>query len=96
VMPAQPRLGDRNLNLPFLSDFIQRKLYVLFEKVFVLPNMDDLVVPIMSPLLPGQTDMPKPPWHQRDGVAKDPSEQTSPVTTPVDGRHSSLSDGGKF
>ena len=81
VMMAQPHLGERNLDyLPFLSDFIQKKLYALFEKVFVLPNMDDLVVPIMSPLLPGQSNLPKPPWESSE-CAKASSAPT-PVSTP--------------
>ncbi|XP_045619752.2 LOW QUALITY PROTEIN: testis-expressed protein 2 [Procambarus clarkii] len=63
VMVARPRLGDRVLNLPFLVEFIQKQLRVIFEKVFVLPNMDDIVIPIMSPLLPGQYQQPRPPWE---------------------------------
>ena len=95
IMSAQPCLGDRKLNLPFLADFIQKKLHVLFEKVFVLPNMDDLVVPIMSPLLPGQTNLPKPPWDQLHGGRNPdlPQGPTTPATTPGDGRRSSLSEG---
>lgn len=72
VMVARPRLGDRILNLPFLVEFIQKQLRVIFEKVFVLPNMDDIVIPIMSPLLPGQHQQPRPPW------------ETTHVTAPVD------------
>lgn len=63
TMVARPRLGDRALSLPILVEFIQRQLKVVFEKVFVLPNMDDLVIPIMSPLLPGQRCPPRPPWE---------------------------------
>ncbi|MPC97366.1 Testis-expressed sequence 2 protein [Portunus trituberculatus] len=63
AMVARPRLGDRALSLPILVEFIQRQLKVVFEKVFVLPNMDDLVIPIMSPLLPGQHIPPRPPWE---------------------------------
>ncbi|XP_042219773.1 testis-expressed protein 2-like isoform X2 [Homarus americanus] len=63
VMVARPRLGDRILNLPFLVEFIQKQLRLIFEKVFVLPNMDDIVIPIMSPLLPGQHQQPRPPWE---------------------------------
>lgn len=63
TMVARPRLGDRALSLPILVEFIQKQLKIVFEKVFVLPNMDDLVIPVMSPLLPGQHTPPRPPWE---------------------------------
>ena len=63
LMAARPRLGDKQINLPFLVEFIQKQLRTVFEKVFVLPNMDDLVIPIMSPLLPGQRSTPRAPWE---------------------------------
>ena len=78
IMRARPRLGDRTLNLPFLAEFIQKQLHTVFEKVFVLPNMDDLVVPIMSPLLPGQTNLPKPPWDTTSVVTTTNIEPTAP------------------
>lgn len=63
VMVAKPCLGDRQLDtLPFLADFIQKQLKIAFEKVFVLPNMDDFVIPIMTSQLPGQKHTPRPPW----------------------------------
>uniref|UniRef100_A0A6A7FXD1 Testis-expressed sequence 2 protein-like n=2 Tax=Hirondellea gigas TaxID=1518452 RepID=A0A6A7FXD1_9CRUS len=80
IMLAQPRLGDRSINLPFLSEFIQKQLHTVFEKVFVLPNMDDLVVPIMSPLLPGQTTLPRPPWETNTQGAS-ASSPTIPAAT---------------
>lgn len=84
IMVAKPRVGTRTLNLTFLSDFIQKQLYVIFEKVFVMPNMDDLVVPIMSPLLPGQTDLPRPPWeksrrHDMPPTSDSPAAAAAPL-----------------
>lgn len=76
IMVARPRVGARTLNLPFLADFIQKQLRIVFEKVFVLPNMDDLVVPIMSPLLPGQTNLPRPPWESGHVTASKPQRPT--------------------
>lgn len=86
VMVARPRLGDRMLNLPFLVEFIQKQLRIVFEKVFVLPNMDDLVIPIMSPLLPGQHQQPRPPWESSHILLNTteisaPSIPTSSVST---------------
>ncbi|CAL4125590.1 unnamed protein product, partial [Meganyctiphanes norvegica] len=63
VMVARPRLGDHVVSLHILVEFIQKQLKTIFEKVFVLPNMDDLVIPIMSPILPGQHNVPRPPWE---------------------------------
>ncbi|KAK3863190.1 hypothetical protein Pcinc_031009 [Petrolisthes cinctipes] len=79
VMVARPRLGDRVLNLPFLVEFIQKQLKVIFEKVFVIPNMDDIVIPIMSPLLPGQTQPVKPPWESMGYGAASTTDSSQPV-----------------
>ncbi|XP_068219412.1 LOW QUALITY PROTEIN: testis-expressed protein 2 [Palaemon carinicauda] len=80
VMVARPRLGDRTLNLPILVEFIQKQLRVIFEKVFVLPNMDDIVIPIMSPLLPGQYHQPRPPWESSFKPLIPHSESPVPIT----------------
>lgn len=80
VMVARPRLGDRTLNLPILVEFIQKQLRLIFEKVFVLPNMDDIVIPIMSPLLPGQHHQPRPPWESSYKPVIPPSESPVPIT----------------
>ncbi|KAK7081004.1 hypothetical protein SK128_010573 [Halocaridina rubra] len=80
VMVARPRLGDRTLNLPILVDFIQKQLRLIFEKVFVLPNMDDIVIPIMSPLLPGQHQQPRPPWESSHVLPNISSEASAPVS----------------
>lgn len=79
VMVARPRLGDRVLNLPFLVEFIQKQLKVIFEKVFVIPNMDDIVIPIMSPLLPGQTQPVKPPWEAMGHGAASTTDASQPM-----------------
>lgn len=79
VMVARPCLGDRQLDaLPFLADFIQKQLRTVFDKVFVLPNMDDLVIPIMSPLLPGQKQPPRPPWDPQPHSSEGDPKKTSP------------------
>lgn len=80
IMKAEPKLGDQVVSLPFLSNFIERQLRTVFEKVFVLPNMDDLVVPIMSPLLPGQVSLPKPPWE----IATESPSTPMPVSIDTD------------
>lgn len=82
TMVARPRLGDRALSLPILVEFIQRQLKIVFEKVFVLPNMDDLVIPIMSPLLPGQHVPPRPPWETATQHPTAPHDTFSPPQSP--------------
>lgn len=79
LMVARPRLGDRILNLPILVEFIQKQLRIIFEKVFVLPNMDDIVIPIMSPLLPGQHQQPRPPWEASHVTVTTSADSTLPV-----------------
>ncbi|RXG72585.1 Testis-expressed sequence 2 protein [Armadillidium vulgare] len=82
VMVAKPCLGERQLDtLPFLSDFIQKQLRTVFEKVFVLPNMDDLVIPIMSATLPGQHLPLRPPWDHHLELPTGESSSPSPKTS---------------
>lgn len=51
-LSAQPTLGERQVNFYHISNWIEQKLCQEFQKVLVLPNMDDIVIPVMSPHLP--------------------------------------------
>ncbi|PWA16156.1 hypothetical protein CCH79_00019434 [Gambusia affinis] len=42
-----PKLGQRELSFCHVSDWIKKKLQDEFQKVFVLPNMDDISIPLM-------------------------------------------------
>lgn len=46
-LSAKPKLGARQVTLTHVTDYIEKKLDLEFQKVFVLPNMDDVVIPIM-------------------------------------------------
>ncbi|XP_041432723.1 testis-expressed protein 2 isoform X2 [Xenopus laevis] len=46
-LKARPKLGEREVTLAHVTDWIERKLEHEFQKIFVMPNMDDLYVPIM-------------------------------------------------
>ncbi|XP_022108392.1 testis-expressed protein 2-like isoform X2 [Acanthaster planci] len=46
-LSAKPKLGTRQFNFTHITDYIERKLETEFQKVFVLPNMDDVPLPIM-------------------------------------------------
>jgi hypothetical protein len=44
---ALPQVGDRSVVFSTLSDWIENKIVLLLEKNLVLPNMDDIIVPLM-------------------------------------------------
>ncbi|XP_041435165.1 testis-expressed protein 2 isoform X2 [Xenopus laevis] len=46
-LKARPKLGEREVTLAHVTDWIERKLEHEFQKIFVMPNMDDLYLPIM-------------------------------------------------
>lgn len=46
VLTVQPALGERTVNIAYVTKWIETKLLREFEKVVVLPNMDDLVLPL--------------------------------------------------
>ncbi|KAK6025867.1 hypothetical protein OSTOST_08219 [Ostertagia ostertagi] len=45
---AVPQVGDRSVDMTTVSDWIESKLRLLIEKNLVCPNMDDIVLPVMS------------------------------------------------
>ncbi|XP_008286139.1 testis-expressed sequence 2 protein-like [Stegastes partitus] len=56
---VRPMLGEREVTLTHVTEWIEKKLQCEFQKVFVMPNMDDLYLPLMTSGL----DNP-PPSHQ--------------------------------
>nr|XP_033818004.1 testis-expressed protein 2 isoform X2 [Geotrypetes seraphini] len=46
-LKARPKLGEREVTLVHVTDWIERKLEQEFLKIFVMPNMDDVYIPIM-------------------------------------------------
>ncbi|XP_029294117.1 testis-expressed protein 2 [Cottoperca gobio] len=46
-LKARPKLGEREVTLVHVTDWIERKLDQEFQKIFVMPNMDDVWLPIM-------------------------------------------------
>jgi len=49
---VKPKLGDMKVNLTRLTDWISKKLLHEMERVLVLPNMDDMAIPLMEFKLP--------------------------------------------
>ncbi|XP_008058635.1 testis-expressed protein 2 isoform X2 [Carlito syrichta] len=46
-LKARPKLGEREVTLVHVTDWIEKKLEQEFQKVFVMPNMDDVYIPVM-------------------------------------------------
>uniref|UniRef100_A0A1B6CIT3 SMP-LTD domain-containing protein n=2 Tax=Clastoptera arizonana TaxID=38151 RepID=A0A1B6CIT3_9HEMI len=49
---ATPKFGETTVTLLNITRFIEKKLCKEFEKLLVIPNMDDLIIPIMSNIIP--------------------------------------------
>ncbi|XP_067671155.1 testis-expressed protein 2-like [Haliotis asinina] len=48
-LSAKPKVGEREVTFNYITEWIEKKLSVEFQRVFVMPNMDDLVIPILLP-----------------------------------------------
>ncbi|KAL4240932.1 Tabersonine 6 [Mactra antiquata] len=46
---AKPKVGEREVTMSHITDWIEKKLALEFQHVLVMPNMDDLVIPILMP-----------------------------------------------
>ncbi|MEE6507107.1 hypothetical protein FKM82_007968 [Ascaphus truei] len=46
-LKARPKLGEREVTLAHVTEWIEKKLEQEFQKIFVMPNMDDVYVPLM-------------------------------------------------
>uniref|UniRef100_A0AAQ4QTE1 Testis expressed 2, like n=1 Tax=Gasterosteus aculeatus aculeatus TaxID=481459 RepID=A0AAQ4QTE1_GASAC len=60
---VRPKLGEREVTFCHVTEWIEKKLQDEFQKVFVLPNMDDICVPLMRSVVDGPRPAarPKPP-----------------------------------
>ncbi|KFV61368.1 Testis-expressed sequence 2 protein, partial [Dryobates pubescens] len=45
---VRPKLGEREVTFLHVTEWIERRLQHEFQKILVMPNMDDLIIPIMS------------------------------------------------
>uniref|UniRef100_A0A8B9UR48 SMP-LTD domain-containing protein n=2 Tax=Anas zonorhyncha TaxID=75864 RepID=A0A8B9UR48_9AVES len=66
-LKVRPKLGEREVTFLHVTEWIEKKLQHEFQKILVMPNMDDLIIPIMSSGLD-----PQPPTGElpRDPPAK--------------------------
>ncbi|KAJ3615145.1 hypothetical protein NHX12_018713 [Muraenolepis orangiensis] len=70
-LKARPKLGEREVTFAHVTDWIEKKLYQEFQKILVMPNMDDVWLTIMhsamdprtagGPLVPPDPPQPSPP-----------------------------------
>ncbi|KAH9630737.1 hypothetical protein HF086_010678 [Spodoptera exigua] len=49
ILKARPAVGARTLRFAHITNWIEQKLSKEFEKVLVLPNMEDIIIDIMTP-----------------------------------------------
>ncbi|XP_076584306.1 testis-expressed protein 2-like isoform X1 [Chaetodon auriga] len=78
-LKARPKLGEREVTLAHVTDWIEKKLDQEFQKIFVMPNMDDVWLTIMhsamdprtagGPLVGPPVD-PEPPQPERDSTSQ--------------------------
>uniref|UniRef100_A0A3P9BYJ4 Testis expressed 2 n=1 Tax=Maylandia zebra TaxID=106582 RepID=A0A3P9BYJ4_9CICH len=54
-LKARPKLGEREVTLAHVTDWIEKKLKQEFEKILVMPNMDDVWLPIMHSAMDPRT-----------------------------------------
>ncbi|XP_050761847.1 testis-expressed protein 2-like [Gymnogyps californianus] len=66
-LKVRPKLGEREVTFLHVTEWIEKKLQHEFQKILVMPNMDDLIVPIMRSGLDPQPPTEGPP---RDLPAK--------------------------
>ncbi|XP_070711185.1 testis-expressed protein 2-like [Pempheris klunzingeri] len=78
-LKARPKLGEREVTLAHVTDWIEKKLDQEFQKIFVMPNMDDVWLTIMhsaldprtasGPLVDSAGD-PEPSQMEKDGTSQ--------------------------
>ncbi|KAM6957200.1 testis-expressed protein 2-like [Aplochiton taeniatus] len=70
---VRPMLGEREVTFTHVTEWIERKLQCEFQKVFVMPNMDDLYLPLMTSSL----DNPPPSHPSHPSPVQSSSRQSS-------------------
>ncbi|XP_068063374.1 testis-expressed protein 2-like isoform X2 [Anomalospiza imberbis] len=62
-LKVHPKLGEREVTFLHVTEWIEKKLKHEFQKILVMPNMDDLIIPIMRSGLD--------PWPPTTGLPRD-------------------------
>ncbi|KAM8723278.1 testis-expressed protein 2 isoform 2-T4 [Acanthopagrus schlegelii] len=77
-LKARPKLGEREVTLVHVTDWIEKKLDQEFQKIFVMPNMDDLWLPIMHSAMDTRSNANL--VTVTDDALKDPEPEESEVS----------------
>uniref|UniRef100_A0A671K728 Testis expressed 2, like n=1 Tax=Sinocyclocheilus anshuiensis TaxID=1608454 RepID=A0A671K728_9TELE len=64
-LKARPKLGEREVTFAHVTDWIENKLNQEFQKIFVMPNMDDVWLPIMHSAMDTRKVYTLPPFDAR-------------------------------
>ncbi|XP_044758998.1 testis-expressed protein 2 isoform X2 [Coccinella septempunctata] len=51
-LSAHPVVGERNISFIHVTNLIEKKLIEEFQKLLVIPNMEDVIIPVMMSKLP--------------------------------------------
>lgn len=49
---ARPKLGEKEVTFARVTERIEKMLFLEFQRILVMPNMDDFMIPIMQSYLP--------------------------------------------
>lgn len=74
-LKARPKLGEREVTLAHVTDWIEKKLDQEFQKIFVMPNMDDVWLTIMHSAMDSRTGGgplvdPEPSQQEKDSTSQ--------------------------
>ncbi|XP_033847693.1 testis-expressed protein 2-like isoform X1 [Periophthalmus magnuspinnatus] len=72
-LKARPKLGERVVTLAHVTDWIEKKLDQEFQKIFVMPNMDDVWLTIMHSAMDQRTAGAGP---VEDSETSDPASES--------------------
>ncbi|CAJ1080697.1 testis-expressed protein 2 [Xyrichtys novacula] len=72
---VRPKLGEREVTFCHVTEWIEKKLQDEFQKVFVLPNMDDIYFPLMHAGMDG----PKVSQHGSSRSLRSQSSSTESI-----------------
>ncbi|XP_056222176.1 testis-expressed protein 2 [Seriola aureovittata] len=72
---VRPKLGEREVTFCHVTEWIERKLQDEFQKVFVLPNMDDIYLPLMH----SGVENPQASQHQSPQSPQSQSSSTNSI-----------------
>nr|XP_020471508.1 testis-expressed protein 2-like [Monopterus albus]XP_020471509.1 testis-expressed protein 2-like [Monopterus albus] len=71
---VHPKLGEREVTFCHVTEWIEKKLQDEFHKVLVLPNMDDIYLPLMRSGVDIHPDAPQPQHSQNSSREEIPPE----------------------